>query len=183
MHAESGPPLPLSWYDRPVLEVAPNLMGKMLCRQLEDGSILRLPINEVEAYDGTGDLACHASKGRTPRTEIMFGPAGHFYVYLCYGVHWLLNIVTNAPGYPAAVLIRGVGPYDGPGKLTKAMSIHKEHNKRPALPETKLWVEDAPSINLIHIKTTPRIGIGYAGEPWISKPWRWIMVSHAMDRA
>lgn len=174
METKSNQPLPPEWFARPVLEVTPALIGKTLCRRLSDGNIMRHPINEVEAYDGTADKACHASKGRTARTEVMFGPAGHFYIYLCYGVHWLLNIVTNEPDYPAAVLIRGVGPYHGPGKLTKALAITRDQNSHPAHPGTGLWIEDAPEVEQSLIQTTPRIGVNYAGEPWVSKPWRWI---------
>ncbi len=172
---KAGKALPPSWFARPVLEVAPDLLGKTLCRKMPAGEIVRLTINEVEAYNGHTDKACHASKGLTPRTAPLFGPPGHAYVYLCYGIHWLLNFVTDTPDYPAAVLIRGVGPYDGPGKLTKALAITKTENTLPLRRSSLLWIEDAPAVDLATVKTTPRIGVDYAGEPWVSKPWRWVM--------
>lgn len=162
------------WFARSVLEVAPELLGKKLCRKLPSGEIARLVINEVEAYDGPRDAACHAHKGRTKRHEPLYGPPGFYYIYLCYGIHWLLNIVTSEEDYPAAVLIRGAGPYDGPGKLTKALGVTKAQNTLPVRRRSDLWIEDAPSVEPSLIKTTPRIGINYAPEPWLSKPWRWV---------
>ena len=97
-----------SFFQRPVLDVAPDLLGQSLCLQTQQG-IERYYITEVEAYDGPEDKACHGSKGLTERTKVMFGPAGHWYVYLIYGMYWMLNITTGDEGYPAAVLLRGVG--------------------------------------------------------------------------
>lgn len=165
----------MDFYNRPTVEVAESLIGKSLCRR-SSKNIYRHIITEVEAYDGPHDKACHASKGRTPRNAVMFGSAGHWYVYLCYGVHWMLNIVTGPEDYPAAVLIRGVGEWDGPGKLTKALSIDKALNTTTATDTSDLWVEDVGIIpNSLHIERTPRIGIGYAGEEWINKPWRFVL--------
>ena len=123
------------FFDRPTLEVAPDLLGKFLCREV-DGSILRLRITEVEAYDGPEDKACHAHRGKTPRNEIMFGPAGRWYVYLCYGMHWMLNAVTGPVDFPAAVLFRGCLEVTGPGRLTKALGIDRNQDQAvsPALP-------------------------------------------------
>lgn len=164
------------WFDRPTLDVARELIGMDLCRKMPDGSVLRLRINETEAYDGPEDLACHASKGKTPRTSVMFGPAGHYYVYLCYGVHWLLNIVTGPVDYPAAVLLRGAGDANGPGKLTKRMAINKEQNLQPVGKTTGLWLEsNGGLVTDEKIARTPRIGIDYAGEHWANVPYRFVM--------
>jgi len=96
-----------SFFDRPTPEVAREMLGKWLCRRMSDGEILRMRISETEAYDGHEDKACHAHNGKTPRNEVMFGKAGFWYVYLCYGMHWMLNVVTGPIDFPAAVLVRG----------------------------------------------------------------------------
>ena len=163
--------LPPSFFSRPVLTVAEELLGKYLVAGSESHMI-----TEVEAYDGPEDRACHGCRGRTPRTEPMFGPGGHWYIYFIYGMYWMLNIVTNEPGYPAAVLIRGVEGFDGPGKLTKALKIDKRFNGMPAAESTGLWIEDrgvkiAPS----RMQRTPRIGVSYAG-PWAKKLYRFVLV-------
>ena len=112
-----------AFFERATVDVARELIGKQLCRRLETGKIVRAAICETEAYDGYEDRASHAHKGVTPRNVIMFGPPGHAYVYLCYGVHWLFNITTQAKGYPAAVLIRAVRSVTGPGRLTRYFQI------------------------------------------------------------
>lgn len=160
------------FFERDTLAVTRALIGCNLCRQLPDGEILRWPLCELEAYDGPNDLACHASKGQTPRNAVMFGPAGVFYVYLCYGVHWMLNIVTGPMDYPAAILIRGAGPAIGPGRLTKAMKIDKALNGQAARRASGLWLEEGEGISEEAIVRTPRIGIGYAAEPWLTAPYR-----------
>lgn len=168
--------LDVSFFERPTLEVAETLIGQMLCRQLPDGRVIRTRLTEIEAYDGPEDQACHAHKGRTQRTETMFGPAGHFYVYLCYGMHWMLNVVTGPAGYPAAILIRGTELVQGPGRLTKVLLIDKALNAKPAGQHTGLWFEPAPpDLPKGKIQRTPRIGIDYAGELWRNKPWRWLL--------
>lgn len=166
--------LPQTFFHRSVHEVAPELLGKYLVHAGAEGEVAYM-ITEVEAYDGPEDLACHASKGRTPRTEVMFGPAGHWYVYLIYGMYDMLNIVTGEEEYPAAVLIRGVEGYDGPGKLTKALAITREYNTQPAKKDTGLWIEDRGIVVATNeIKTAPRVGVGYAKE-YAEKPWRFIL--------
>ena len=168
------PVLTSSFFQRPVLDVAPDLLGKMLCRQLPDGQILRLPINEVEAYDGMEDKACHAHRGKTDRNAIMFEPGGNWYVYLCYGIHWLLNATTGDAEYPSAVLIRGVGEYDGPGKLTKQLSIDASLKNKAIHPESGLWLEDVGQIVPPNqIQRTPRIGVDYAKE-WAEVLYRFV---------
>jgi DNA-3-methyladenine glycosylase len=106
-----------------VLDVAPDLLGKNLVIMTPDGNSTRFIITEVEAYKGAEDKACHANKGRTKRTEIMFHEGGCLYVYLIYGIHWMLNIVTGPANNPQAVLIRGLENYSGPGRVTKLLGI------------------------------------------------------------
>lgn len=173
---EEGRVLPSKFYNRPTLEVAADLIGKYLVRRLKDGTERALMIHETEAYDGFDDKASHARRGLTPRTEVMYGPPGIFYVYFCYGIHWLLNVVAGPDKYPAAVLIRGAGDYAGPARLTKALSITGAHNRTPATFREELWIEDrgrrpAPG----EISRTPRIGIDYAGAEWAAKPYRFLL--------
>ena len=167
--------LPLEFFERPVLEVAQGLLGASLVRRIPDGSTISSMLTEVEAYDGPEDLASHASKGRTPRTEVMFGPAGVFYVYLIYGLHWMLNVVTGEPGYPAAVLIRGTTTISGPGRLTARLRIDKSLNGKPAKKSSGLWFENRSIvIPDERIETTPRIGVEYSGD-WSQVPYRFIL--------
>ena len=154
--------------------VARELLGKYLVRRYR-GRELAYLITETEAYDGPHDLACHAARGRTGRTEVMFGPAGHWYVYLCYGIHWMLNIVTGPTEYPAAVLIRGVEGISGPGRVTRALHVTHTLNTKPATPTSHLWIEDRGIvIPNTHIEQTPRIGVAYAGT-WAHKPLRFVL--------
>ena len=176
------------FFERDTPTVAKDLIGKYLYRQTDEG-IYRAMISETEAYHGTDDRACHCSKGKTPRTEIMFDEAGKIYVYLIYGMYYMLNFVTMPYGFPAAVLIRAIDDLEikktgkteweklnlktnGPGKLTKHLKIDKRLNQLELTPENRLWVTDSqiiiPEKNIL---TTPRIGIDYAKE---SKdlPWR-----------
>ncbi|WP_309397609.1 DNA-3-methyladenine glycosylase [Cerasicoccus maritimus] len=162
------------FFARDTVTVARELLGQNLCRRLPSGEILRWELCEVEAYDGQDDQACHACRGKTPRNAVMFGPPGVFYVYLCYGVHWLLNIVTGPEDFPAAVLVRGAGPMIGPGRLTKAMLIDKSLDGKAAAIESGLWIEQGTSLAEAQVERTPRIGIGYAGEPWLSAPYRFV---------
>jgi len=161
------------FFNKPVLKVAPALLGKYLVRR-QGGKKRRYLITEVEAYDGEKDLACHASRGRTKRNAVMFGEAGHFYVYFVYGMHWMLNIVTGKKSYPAAVLIRGVKGINGPARLTGALRISRAMNGKPALPKTGLWFEKGIRVRTNCIKRTPRIGVGYAGV-WAKKKWRFLI--------
>ena len=197
--------LPPSWFARPTCVVAADLIGKVLCRQLTDSDgqqkILRMRISETEAYIGEGDAACHAHAGtRTARTEIMYHEGGVFYVYLTYGIHHMLNLVSGPIESPEAVLIRAgfliessarlideqllgatkqlnhIKQLAGPGKLTKGLQIDKALYGKPILPTSMLWVEDdgcQPPISL-----RPRIGIDYAGE---AKNWllRYIWTDHS----
>jgi DNA-3-methyladenine glycosylase len=149
------------------------LLGKVLVRAGTDGVVRLSRICEVEAYHGERDIACHASKGRTSRTEVMYAPGGVWYVYLCYGIHELLNLVTGPADQPSAILIRGVEDIKGPGRLTRALGIDRRFNGQLAEPATGLWLEDdgfvVPAREII---ATPRIGVAYAGPVWAAKPWR-----------
>jgi DNA-3-methyladenine glycosylase len=151
------------------------LLGKVLVRTLA-GRRVENVITEVEAYHGERDLACHASKGRTLRTGIMYKPGGCWYVYLCYGVHEMLNLVTGPADHPAAILIRGLDTVTGPGRLTKRLAIGRDLNGLAAVPGTGLHVEDhGIRIPRGRIKSGPRIGVDYAGPEWAAKPWRfWV---------
>ncbi|MBI2046463.1 MAG: DNA-3-methyladenine glycosylase [Parcubacteria group bacterium] len=153
--------------------VARELLGKFLVRRVGKKE-KALMITETEAYDGPDDKASHAHRGKTARNAVMFGKAGRFYVYLVYGVHQMLNIVTDKNGYPAAVLIRSAGEYDGPGKLSKILRINRQLNEKKAMRTSGLWIEDRGMIiPKKEIKKTPRIGVAYAGE-WAKKPYRFV---------
>lgn len=160
------------FFQRNVLEVAPDLLGKTLVRTFDDGTIVRHLITETEAYSGNGDLACHASKGITARTEVMFREGGLVYVYFIYGMYWMLNFVTGIEGEASAVLIRGLEGISGPGKVGKALQLNRSFYAEDLATSERIWIEDTE--NHPDIIATPRIGIDYAGEPWVSKPWRFI---------
>ena len=160
--------LDYSFFHRPCLDVARDLVGKILVHETEAG-IFRLRISETEAYWGVEDTACHVSKGRTPRTEVFFADAGTLYVYLCYGMHWMLNIVTGDTEDPQAVLIRACVEAPGPGKLTKKLGITGSLNKGSIL-DGPLWIEDDGF--RCAVLTDKRVGIGYAAQEDQDKPWR-----------
>lgn len=182
--------LPRSFYAQPTIQVARQLLGKYLVCESSDGKTVG-KIVETEAYVGPHDLACHASKGRTARTEVMFGPPGHAYVYFIYGVYYCLNIVTQEVGHASAVLIRALEPIEGielmerrrktselrnlasgPGKLCLALAIDKALNGLDMRGDV-LYVEDRgePPPKIV---ATPRIGVDYAGK-WKDKPWRFLI--------
>lgn len=161
------------FYQRDCLEVAPDLVGKILVHQLADGSQLRLRISETEAYCGEADTACHAHKGRTKRTEVLYQEAGRIYVYLCYGMHWLLNFVTGEKDRPQAVLIRACQNADGPGKLTKRLQIDGSFNNTSVFTQDSLWVEDDGKYYTVIPDV--RVGIGYASEEDQNRLWRFKM--------
>lgn len=163
---------PLSFYARDCLEVGPELVGKLLCRRLPDGQVRRLRILETEAYRGQEDTACHAHRGRTKRTEVLYAAPGTLYVYLCYGIHWLLNIVTGREGEPQAVLIRSCQGAEGPGRLTRALGIQGDFNRRSILDGGELWLEDDGFS--CAVRQAPRVGIGYASPEDQARPWRYI---------
>lgn len=159
----------------PTTQIAKNLLGKFLVRKIGSKKI-EGKIIEVEVYDGLKDKGSHASRGKTKRNYVMFGKAGCWYVYLNYGMHWMLNIVTQKENYPAAILIRAIDKIKGPGKLTKFLKINKSLNGKIALPTSGLWIEDRGiKIKASQIKKGPRIGIDYAGKYWSKRHLRfWI---------
>ncbi len=161
------------FFTRDVLNVAPDLLLKLLAIRTKNGDIRRFSISETEAYRGSDDRACHASKGRTPRTDIMFHEGGRLYVYFVYGMYWMLNIVTGNDNDPQAVLIRGFENCSGPGRVTKLLGIDRSYYGEDLTSSSRIWIED-PGIKPVY-KTSPRIGINYAGEPWKSKLWRYYL--------
>ncbi len=170
----------------PATQVAPLLLGKYLYHRTSEGKLYRGIITETEAYHGEEDLACHCSKGITPRTKIMYMQGGTIYMYLIYGMYNMLNFVCMQEGFPSAVLIRAVSgaewlsgnryipldrPTDGPGKLTKRFKIDKAYNGFPAGENTGLWVEESHlNIRTKHVIARERIGVDYAGD-WKHKKW------------
>ena len=162
--------LPREFYIRDVLSVAPDLIGKELIVGGVGNDPARYIITEVEAYRGFEDKACHASKGKTERTEIMYKEGGRVYVYFVYGMYWMLNIVTGKENEPQAALIRGIEGFNGPGKLTRELNIDGTFYGEDITVSNRIWIED--NDRTFRYKTGPRIGIGYAGKPWTDKPWR-----------
>lgn len=166
--------LSYEFFQRDVLEVAPDLLGKIICRRFANNEIRSFVITEVEAYRGEEDLACHASKGKTQRTEVMYFDGGFVYVYLIYGMYYLLNFVTSVQNNPQAVLIRGVDTIKGPGRVGKLLQIDKSLNKLNLCTSDDIWVEESDlPVNYI---TGIRVGIEYSGDYWKNKPWRYIKV-------
>ena len=158
---------------RDVLEVAPDLLGKTLVRKFDDGTIKKYIITETEAYRGEEDLACHASKGRTKRTDVMYQNGGIIYVYLIYGMYWMLNFVCQKENIPQAVLIRGLNEINGPGKVGKELKLNKEFNYKDISIKNNLYIIDNDT--KINITAKTRVGIDYAGEVWKNKLWRFIL--------
>ncbi|NWG06584.1 MAG: DNA-3-methyladenine glycosylase [Chloroflexi bacterium] len=182
--------LPRDFYNRPTLTVARELIGARLVRILDGVKLVGL-ITEAEAYISQKDLACHARAGLTPRTQVMYGEPGHAYVYFTYGNHWMLNVVTEREGFPAAVLIRAIQPIEGvevmsgrrngrdtfgPGKLCQAMGIGRSENGVD-LTETSsgLWIEAGIQVPNKAVTKGPRVGLNSTPEPWLSKPWRFLV--------
>ncbi len=179
-----------SFYDRPTLTVARDLIGARLVRILDGVKLVGI-ISETEAYISQKDLACHAKAGRTARTAVMFGEPGHAYIYFTYGNHWMLNAVTEREGFPAAVLIRAIQPVEGaeimsarrsgrntfgPGKLTQAMGITKSENGGDLTEATHgLWIEAGVKVPNSLVTKGPRVGLNNTPEPWLSKPWRFLV--------
>jgi len=182
--------LPRSFYNRPTLTVARELIGARLVRILDGKKLVGL-IVETEAYISEKDLACHAKAGLTRRTAPMFGEPGHAYVYFTYGNHWMLNAVTEREGFPAAVLIRAIQPIEGvdvmmrkrggrdtfgPGKLTRAMGIGKAENTADLTGTASgLWIEAGVKVPNKSVTIGARVGLNNTPEPWLSKPWRFLV--------
>ena len=185
--------LPRAFYERDTLQTAREVLGHRLVH-VEDGERLSGVIVEAEAYCGERDLGCHAKAGRTKRTEVMYGPPGHAYVYFTYGMHWLFNCITRPEGQPEAVLIRAIVPLeglakmaarrggqprkrwtDGPAKLTQALGIGGEHNGLDLTDAgASIYIEEGWTIPERAVTRGPRIGLYTVPEPWKSKPWRFL---------
>ncbi len=194
MYITPDEPLPRNFFDRDTLRVARDLLGCRLVRYWQGGRLSGL-ITETEAYIGESDQACHARAGQTHRTAVMYGRAGHAYVYFTYGMHWMLNIITEREGFPAAVLIRALQPLEGmeimqqlrgdklfhqlcngPAKLTQAFAIGRSENALDLCGRgTGLHLEHGSPVPRRQIGRSSRIGISYAEEPWRSKPWRFFI--------
>lgn len=167
-------PLAPEFFARPTLTVARELLGMWLVRRIR-GRETAFMITEVEAYDGPLDRASHASRGRTARNAPMFGPPGRWYVYLCYGMHWMLNVVTGPSGYPAAVLVRGAAGVVGPGRVTKSLRITGVLDGNVVCRASGLWVEDRGTRPPLRaVRRAPRIGVAYAGPEWAGKRFRFV---------
>jgi len=203
-------PLSQDFYNRPTLTVARELLGARLVRIL-DGVRLEGIISETEAYIGETDLGCHAKAGYTPRTQVMYGPPGRAYVYFTYGMHWMLNAVTEAEGFPAAVLIRAVEVVDGlrvvesrrapriergaskakradwtngPAKLTLAFGVDSSHNGIDLTStDAGLWIEPGQPVPDECVTIGPRVGLYSVPEPWKSMPWRFIKKDSDVSKA
>ncbi len=192
--------LPRPFYARPAVIVARDLLGQRLVR-LDEGRRLSGTICEVEAYSGESDLGCHCRHGRTPRTQVMYGPAGYTYVYFTYGMHWCLNFVVEEEGFPAVVLIRAIEPTegldiieerrgqqppprwtDGPGKICQALAITGDLNAADLCSSRSvLWVEQAEAILDTQVTCGARVGLNKVPEPWKSVPWRFRFRSSATN--
>lgn len=189
-----------SCFQRPTLDVARDLLGTRLVRVERGGLRTSGLIIEAEAYIGPDDLGCHARSGRTARNASMWGPAGHAYVYFTYGMHWCLNIVTEADGFPAAVLLRALLPTEGlatmrrrrgmagekdltggPARLCQALGIDRRFDGHDlcASPAT-LFLESGPRIASRDVITSPRVGLAGVPEPWCSMPWRFLVPPSAL---
>ncbi len=182
--------LPRNFYARSTLRVARELLGAQLVRVVAGHKLIGV-ITEAEAYIGQEDLGCHARAGRTRRTEVMFGPPGHAYVYFTYGNHWMLNVVTEREGFPAAVLLRAIRPLRGaeemsrrrsgrdtlgPGKLTQALGVTGADNGLDLTqPRSGLWIQEGTSVPDRAVTKGPRVGLNTVPEPWKSKPWRFLV--------
>jgi DNA-3-methyladenine glycosylase len=182
---------------RPTLQVARELLGTRLVREQGRARLVGY-ITETEAYIGERDRGCHARAGRTPRTEVMFGPAGRAYIYFTYGNHWMLNVVTEDEGFPAAVLVRAIQPVEGvramskrrhggdtfgPGKLTQALGITgAEHGLDLTRRGSVLRVETGVPVPNSLVTKGPRVGLNSVPEPWKSKPWRFLVRGWTLDR-
>ncbi len=188
--------LPYSFYRRDdVVQISRDLIGKVLCTDIDGTSHTSGIITETEAYRGRDDKACHAHESRTKRTEIMYHEGGKAYVYLCYGIHHLFNIVTNVEGLADAVLIRAIRPLDGievmlerrgkdalapeltagPGRLSQALGITTDYYGVDLTAKSSVWIEDrGRTVSDAQIESSPRIGVDYAGED-AQRPWRFYL--------
>jgi DNA-3-methyladenine glycosylase len=175
--------LPRSFYGRGAEDLARDLVGRVLVRSLPDGRVLRGRLVEVEAYVGMNDKACHAHRGKTARNATMFGPPGHAYVYLVYGMYNMLNLVCAEEGDPQAVLVRALEPVEprlpgtpwrGPGVLCRELAVERSHDGLDLCAGRGIWLEPGTPAGLSEIVATPRIGVDYA-EEWKDAPLRFCL--------
>lgn len=160
-----------SFFQQDALTIAPQLLGKYLVRNFNDGLTKRYRITDIEVYRGEEDKANHASKGKTSRTEILYGAGGKIYVYLIYGMYWLLNIVTGEKDHPQGIMIRGIENIDGPGRVGRELKLDASFRGQ-SIENDQLWIED--SSDSPEYITAPRVGIDYA-QDWKDIPWRFII--------
>jgi DNA-3-methyladenine glycosylase len=163
-----------NYFKESAIHLAPDLVGKLLCRRLNNGSVIKTRITETECYFGEEDTACHAHKGKTERTKTMYEEGGITYVYLCYGIHSLINIVSGEENFPEAVLIRGVEGADGPGKVSKKLSVNTSYSGLDLCQSNEIWLEDDGYIP--NYRTDVRVGIDYANEQDRRRLWRFIVI-------
>jgi DNA-3-methyladenine glycosylase len=161
-----------AFFKKEALDIAPLLLGKKLVRVI-DGVKREYLITEVEVYLGEEDMACHASKGRTDRTEVMYAEGGVIYVYLIYGMYWMLNFVTGKENHPQAILIRALENINGPGRVGKALHLDKSFYGENLSTSNRIWIEE--NLQDVEYTTAFRIGIDYASEMWRNKLWRFIL--------
>lgn len=189
-----------NFFTRNTVQVARDLLGTRLVK-IENGKRIGGIICEAEAYRGEEDQGCHAKAGRTARTQVMYGPAGHAYVYFTYGMHWMLNTVCEDEGFPAAVLIRAIWPVEGvqmikarrspqpqkfwtngPAKLCQALGIDGSYNQLDlCAPEGVLFIEHGDPIPDSAVTTGPRVGFNNVPEPWLSIPWRFMVHQNFLE--
>ena len=165
--------------------LARGLIGRHLVRRHADGRVESRMILETEAYHGEADLACHARAGRTARTAVMYAAGGIWYVYLCYGIHEMLNLVVGPADRPAAILIRAIEGASGPGRVTKALAIDRGLNGTRATDRAGgLWLEErGDRVPARAVLASPRIGVEFAGPVWSAKPWRFTLDPSALPRS
>jgi DNA-3-methyladenine glycosylase len=188
------------FFQRPTLTVAREVLGARLVRVERGGARSSGLIIEAEAYIGSEDLGCHARSGRTARNTSMWGPAGHAYVYFTYGMHWCLNLVTEADGFPAAVLLRALFPLEGvdrmrrrrgaaggtdltggPAKLCQALGIDRRFDGHDlCAPQAALFLESGSRIADEDVAAGPRVGLDSVPQPWRSVPWRFLVRPSAL---
>lgn len=164
------------FYTRDALEVAPDLLSKTLVRKFSNNKVVKYKIIETEAYRGEEDKASHASKGKTPRTKVMYEKGGFVYVYLVYGMYWMLNVVTGSSGRPEAVLIRSLEGFSGPGKVGKILKLDKSFYGEDLSESKRIWVERSPKTGEFAVRRAKRVGVDYAGR-WANKLWRFVLVA------
>lgn len=172
MNEQTNKRLGREFFDRDCVTVAKELVGKVLVCKTDEGE-KRIRITETEAYHGETDTACHAYKGRTPRTEVLYGECGHAYIYLCYGIHNLMNVVCSEEGDPQCVLLRAGEDCTGPGRLTKALGVTGELNREDMVNSQTLWIEDDGK--KFKYKAEKRVGINYANKKDIERKWRFVL--------